>query len=113
MSKASNQLPVAVVGGGQAGLSISWYLQESGIRHLVFERNRAMHVWATRRWDSFCLVTPNWQCQLPGHPYDGDDPDGFMMREEILAWLERFKAKVGAPLREGGPARRAERIGRL
>ena len=101
MFHSSNHLEVAVVGGGQAGLSASYYLKERGVRHLVFEKNRAMHVWSTRRWDSFCLVTPNWQCQLPGHPYDGDDPDGFMVREEILAWLERFQAKLGAPLREG------------
>ena len=40
---------------------------------------------ATQRWDNFCLVTPNWQCRLPGYPYAGDDPDGFMVRDEIVA----------------------------
>ncbi len=61
-------VPVAVVGAGQAGLSISYHLKARGIEHLVFERRRALHVWRARRWDSFCLVTPNWQCDLPGYP---------------------------------------------
>ena len=109
MSRASNHLSVAVVGGGQAGLSISYYLKERGIEHLVFERRTAMHVWEGSRWDSFCLVTPNWQCDLPGHRYDGPDPDGFMKRDEIVAWLARFRDKVGAPLREGVAVQRVSR----
>jgi putative flavoprotein involved in K+ transport len=93
-------VPVAIVGGGQAGLSMSYLLQRRGIEHLVLEKHRALHTWSTRRWDSFCLVTPNWQCQLPGHPYDGGDPDGFMVKREILDYLDEFAAKVNAPLRE-------------
>jgi len=94
-------LPVIVVGGGQAGLSVSHLLKRQGIEHLVFERERAMHAWRTRRWDSFCLVTPNWQCQLPGWPYRGDAPDGFMKKDEILAYLDGFLKHVNPPLREG------------
>jgi putative flavoprotein involved in K+ transport len=71
---------VAVIGGGQAGLSISWYLKRSGIDHVVFEKRRAGHTWRAERWDTFCLVTPNWQCQLPGFPYQGPDPNGCMLR---------------------------------
>ncbi len=92
---------VAIVGGGQAGLSLSHYLQQRGIDHVVFERQQAMHAWRTQRWDNFCLVTPNWQCRLPGHEYPGDDPHGFMRKDEILRYLDGFKAAVHAPLREG------------
>ena len=53
------------------------------------------------RWDSFCLVTPNWFLQLPGQPYDGGDPDGFMPRDEVVAYLERYAAGFEAPVREG------------
>ncbi|MGB5972018.1 MAG: FAD-dependent oxidoreductase, partial [Nodosilinea sp.] len=60
---------VIVIGGGQAGLSISYCLQRRGIDHIVFEQYQVAHSWRTKRWDSFCLVTPNWQCQLPGFPY--------------------------------------------
>ncbi|HEY9105370.1 MAG TPA: MSMEG_0569 family flavin-dependent oxidoreductase, partial [Roseateles sp.] len=92
---------VLIIGGGQAGLSISHYLQQQGIGHLVLEKHRAMHAWATQRWDNFCLVTPNWQCALPGHPYAGIEPHGFMRKAEIVAYLDGFKARVNAPLREG------------
>jgi putative flavoprotein involved in K+ transport len=92
---------VLIVGGGQAGLSLSHYLKQRGIDHVVFEKRSAMHAWHTQRWDNFCLVTPNWQCRLPGHEYNGDDPHGFMRKDEIVRYLEDFKAKVNAPLREG------------
>ena len=100
----STKLPhhsVVIVGGGQAGLSLSYYLKQRSIDHVVFEKRAAMHSWATQRWDNFCLVTPNWQCKLPGHDYRGDDPHGFMKKDEILGYLEHFKASVNAPLREG------------
>jgi putative flavoprotein involved in K+ transport len=92
---------VVIVGGGQAGLSMSWYLQQAGIGHVVLEKHAQVHAWRTQRWDAFSLVTPNWQCQLPGHPYDGADPHGFMKKDEIVAYLDRFVAKVAAPVREG------------
>ena len=57
------RVPVAVVGGGQAGLSLSWHLVHRGIEHVVLERETIAHEWADARWDSFCLVTPN--------PHDG------------------------------------------
>ena len=97
----TTHVPVIVVGGGQAGLSVSWNLQQRRIEHLVFEKKRAMSAWRERRWDAFCLVTPNWQCQLPGWPYRGNDPDGFMVKDEILAYLDGFLKHVNPPLREG------------
>jgi len=97
---------VAIVGGGQAGLSLSHYLSERSIDHVVFEKHRAMHVWRTQRWDNFCLVTPNWQCRLPGHEYRGSEPHGFMRKDEIIDYLDAFKAAVNAPLREGVAVRR-------
>jgi len=89
-----------VVGAGQAGLSASHELSVRGVPHVVLERGRVGQTWRGR-WDSFCLVTPNWGSQLPGHPYDGDDPDGFMPRDEIVHYLERYAASFDAPVREG------------
>ena len=99
--RPAGHYPVAVVGGGQAGLSVSHCLRERGIEHIVVERNRVGHEWRERRWDSFCLVTPNWQCRLPGYPYQGDDPDGFMVRDEIIRYLEGYVAHFQPPLVEG------------
>jgi putative flavoprotein involved in K+ transport len=92
---------VVVIGGGQAGLSVARCLQERGIRPLVLEKHRIGYAWEQQRWDSFCLVTPNWQCRLPGFPYDGDDPEGFMGRAEIVAYLKRYADTAAVPLREG------------
>jgi glycine/D-amino acid oxidase-like deaminating enzyme len=89
---------VAIVGAGQAGLSVSQQLTERGIEHLVLERHDIGESWR-RRWDSFCLVTPNWSVMLPGYPYDGADPDGFMPRDEIVAFLKRHAASFSAPVK--------------
>jgi putative flavoprotein involved in K+ transport len=95
------RVPVAVVGGGQAGLSISWHLVQQGIEHVVLERDTIAHEWADARWDTFCLVTPNWQCQLPGWPYRGEDPEGFMLRDEIVEYVRGYAASFGPPVHEG------------
>jgi len=92
---------VAVIGGGQAGLAMSYHLQQSGIDHVILEKNRVAHTWRTQRWDAFCLVTPNWQCQLPGFAYAGDEPKGFMPRDEIVGYIEAYARQIAAPVREG------------
>jgi len=93
--------PVVVVGGGQAGLAMSYCLRQRGVDHVVLERHRVGYEWRERRWDSFCLVTPNWQCQLPGFPYRGAEPDGFMTREDVVRYLDEYVASFGPPLVEG------------
>ncbi len=97
----SARVPVAVVGGGQAGLSLSWHLVQRGVEHVVLERETIAHEWADARWDSFCLVTPNWQCRLPGWPYRGDDPDGFMVKDEVVAFVRDYAASFAPPVHEG------------
>ncbi len=100
---------VIVVGGGQAGLSVSYYLQKHGINHIIFEKNRIGHSWRNDRWDSFCLVTPNWQCRLPDFPYPGNDPQGFMLKDEIVEYVEAFAAKIQPPIMEGVSVLRVSR----
>jgi Pyridine nucleotide-disulphide oxidoreductase len=91
---------VVIVGAGQAGLAVSHELTRAGVEHLILERRQVGESWRTR-WDSFCLVTPNWTVGLPGGQYDGADPDGFMPRDEIVAHLERYAASFHAPVHEG------------
>ncbi|WP_375383873.1 MSMEG_0569 family flavin-dependent oxidoreductase [uncultured Microbacterium sp.] len=90
-----------IVGGGQAGLSVSWHLVQAGVPHVVIERDTVVHEWRDGRWDKFTLVTPNWHCRLPGYPYDGNDPDGFMTRDEVFAWSRRYADTFDAPVAEG------------
>jgi putative flavoprotein involved in K+ transport len=91
---------VVIVGGGQAGLSVSYYLSRAGLDHVVLERHQKFHSWRVNRWDTFCLVTPNWQCRLPDYPYQGNDPDGFMLRDEITQYLDGFADRFDPPLIE-------------
>jgi len=107
----SKSVPVVVIGGGQAGLSASWSLKDKGVEHVVLEKHSVGHAWRTQRWDSFCLVTPNHQCRLPDFPYAGDDPNGFMLRDEIVAYVEAFADHVRPPLHEGVAATRVGRSG--
>lgn len=100
---------VIVIGGGQAGLSMSYCLKQRGIEHIVFEKNRLAESWRSKRWDTFCLVTPNWQCQLPGFPYAGPDPNGFMVRDEIVGYIEAYARSFHPPLREGVSVQRLRR----
>jgi putative flavoprotein involved in K+ transport len=100
LAKISGREDVVIVGAGQAGLAVSYQLSRLGVEHVVLERGRVGQTWRGR-WDSFCLVVPNWTLQLPGHPYDGDEPDGFMARDDIVAYLERYADKTEGPVHEG------------
>jgi putative flavoprotein involved in K+ transport len=95
---------VVVIGAGQAGLAMSNCLARRHVEHLLIERDEAGHEWRDRRWESFCLVTPNWQCSLPGYDYTRDhggaDPDGFMLRDEIVDYLRSYVESFAAPLVE-------------
>jgi len=93
--------PVIVIGAGQAGLSTSYCLKQKGIEHVVLEANQVGHSWRAERWDTFCLVTPNWQCKLPGHPYAGSDPSGFMLKGDIVRYLEDYARAFSPPLETG------------
>jgi putative flavoprotein involved in K+ transport len=91
---------VVVIGGGQAGLTVSRGLSRRGIEHVVLERDRVASAWRSR-WDSFTLVTPNWTLGLPGSPYTGDDPEGHVGRDAIVNHLEAYATRWAVPVREG------------
>lgn len=92
---------VVIVGGGHSGLAMSKQLADRGIDHVVLERDEVASSWRRQRWDSFTLLTPNWQTQLPGAAYSGDDPDGFMTAAEIAEFIERYSREIGAPVETG------------
>jgi putative flavoprotein involved in K+ transport len=96
------EIETVVIGGGQAGLAISYYLTQQGRPHVVLEQTTQIApAWRHGRWDSFTLVTPNWSVRLPSFPYQGDDPDGFMPRADVVRHLERYAASFQAPVRCG------------
>ena len=67
---------------------------------MVVERGRIGQTWRGR-WDSFCLVTPNWSIQLPDGAYAGADPDGYLPRDRIVDYLVAYAGGFEAPVREG------------
>jgi putative flavoprotein involved in K+ transport len=90
----------AIIGGGQAGLAMSASLTDQGIDHVVLERGRIANAWHTERWDSLRLLSPNRMTRLPGHQYDGPDPDGYMRASEFATFLDDYAARIDAPVEE-------------
>jgi putative flavoprotein involved in K+ transport len=84
-----------VIGAGHCGLAVSRRLAERSVDHIVLERGEVANSWRTERWDSLRLLTPNWMTRLPGHEYDGADPDGFMSASEVVEFIAGY-AKAGA-----------------
>jgi putative flavoprotein involved in K+ transport len=90
-----------VIGAGHAGLAASRFLTGRSIDHVVLERGEVANSWRRERWDSLRLLTPNWQSRLPGHHYDGPDPDGYMTMSEVIEFISRFARISQAPVRTG------------
>jgi putative flavoprotein involved in K+ transport len=88
-----------VIGAGHGGLAMSRLLSERSIDHVVLERGEVANSWKTERWDSLRLLTPNWQCRLPGYAYDGDEPDDFMTMSEVIDFMSAYAKHVAAPVR--------------
>ncbi|MEM8801758.1 MAG: NAD(P)/FAD-dependent oxidoreductase [Pseudomonadota bacterium] len=102
---------VVVIGAGQAGLAISHCLSAEGIDHVVLEKGAIANRWRAERWASLRLLTPNWMTRLPGFSYDGSDPHGFMLKDELVGYLGRYARSFGAPVREFSPVHSVSRDG--
>lgn len=88
------EIDVVVVGAGQAGLATSHELGLRGVEHVVLEASEPGSSWLGR-WDSFTLVGPNHTVRLPGAPYTGEDPGGFMSRTEVADHLRAYAGRLG------------------
>jgi putative flavoprotein involved in K+ transport len=78
---------------------MSCCLAERAIDHVVLERGEVAHTWRTERWDSLCLLTPNWQSRLPGYGYGGNDPDGYRTLPEVIDFIANYAKAIAAPVR--------------
>ena len=99
MVRSIERLTTVVIGAGQAGLAMSWWLARRSIDHVVLERGAVANSWKTERWDSLTLLTPNWQSRLPGYGYQGNDPDGFRTMPETIGFIEQYARAIAAPVR--------------
>ena len=97
--QAIERVTTVVIGAGHAGLAASQFLSGRSIDHVVLERGEVANSWRRERWDSLRLLTPNWQCRVPGLRYEGPDPDGYLTMTETAEFIERFAKVSGAPVR--------------
>jgi putative flavoprotein involved in K+ transport len=95
----ASQVEVVIVGAGQAGLAVSYYLQAFGVEHVVLERGRVGESWRSARWDSFTLVTPNWMNRLPGHRLAPGAAREFLPSDTVVSLLDGVAR--GLPVRTG------------
>ena len=87
------------MGGSRLRLATSYHLTQYGRQHIILEQSdRVADTWR-RRWNSFTLITPNWMTRLPGAAYRGDEPDAFMGRDGVVAYLERYAQQFKLPVR--------------
>jgi putative flavoprotein involved in K+ transport len=94
-------LDTVIVGGGQAGLGVSYFLQQNGQKHILFEQGRIGESWLSQRWDSFRLNTSNLRNTLPGLPYDGPDADGFSAPATLVNYFHEYVDRFQLPVRTG------------
>ena len=95
----TRQVETVIVGGGQAGLALSYYLKQEGREHVVLERAPAVaNAWRNQRWDSFTLVTPNFQVRMPGAEYQGNDPYGFMPLAGVVKYFDDYVQHFDLPV---------------
>jgi putative flavoprotein involved in K+ transport len=108
----SHKIDTVVVGGGQAGLAISYYLSQEGREHVVLERAPAVaNAWRNQRWDSFTLVTPNLQVRMPGAEYSGSHPFGFMTLAEVVKYFDDYVERFHLPVHCGVEVSSVEKMG--
>jgi putative flavoprotein involved in K+ transport len=98
----NKKIETVIIGGGQGGLATSYFLKQQGHEHIILEQAaQAGNAWRNDRWDSFTFVTPNWTFKLPGAEYDGDDPQGYMLRREIVRRFEQYVDHFQLPVQYG------------
>jgi putative flavoprotein involved in K+ transport len=105
------QIETLIIGGGQAGLVMSYRLKQRSLSHLVLERHRIGERWRSERWDGLKFQFPNWSVRLPDFSFPHTDPDGFAATREIVQFIDAYAAFVAPPIRCGVEVTRLHRNG--
>jgi putative flavoprotein involved in K+ transport len=99
-----DQFEVAVIGGGQAGLAIGYWLAKQGRRFVILEAGDSIATAWRKRWDSLVLFTSRRYDALPGLVFPGD-PHGYPTRQEVIAYLERYATEFNLPVQTNSRVR--------
>ena len=105
-TRSGNSIPgrfdVVVVGAGQAGLAIGYFLARQGRRFTILEAGDAVGTAWRERWESLVLFTPRRYDALPGLAFPGD-PDGYPTRDEVVSYLEQYAERFELPIELNSP----------
>jgi len=106
---AAHRLPierreVVVVGGGQAGLAMGYFLAQRGRDFVILEAAEEPAAAWRERWDSLKLFTPVRYDSLPGLSFPGD-PDSHPGRDDVLAYLTDYVRHFDLPVELGSRVR--------
>jgi putative flavoprotein involved in K+ transport len=93
-----DRFDTVVVGAGQAGLAVGYFLARQGRRFVILERADSIGSAWRERWESLTLFTPRRYSGLPGLPFPGD-PDGYPTRDEVIAYLEEYARRSQLPVK--------------
>ena len=107
---SSRHFEVVVIGGGQAGLAMGYFLARQGRRFIILERAEEIAPAWRERWDSLKLFTPRGYSALPGLPFPGDSDD-YPTRDEVIAYLEQYAETFELPIEFSSEVRRIAREG--
>ena len=96
-----------MVGAGQAGLAMGYFLAREGKRFVILERADSIGSAWRDRWESLTLFTPRRYSGLPGLPFPGD-PEGYPSRDEVIAYLERYAETFDLPIELNSEVKKLE-----
>ena len=86
-------IDTVIIGGGHAGLCMSYALQQGNREHVVLEKGKALEQWRSCRWDSFMMNTPQAYHRMLGQKDNlPDDQMSLAIEETIRVWDEHIKA---------------------
>jgi putative flavoprotein involved in K+ transport len=103
---------VVVVGRGQAGLAVGYFLAQQGRDFTILEAAaEPAWAWAWReRWDSLKLITPARYDALPGLAFPGD-PGRYPGRDEVADYLTGYARQFDLPVELDSPVRAIRKSG--
>ena len=110
-SKSTEEFDTVVIGGGQAGLSVGYYLKKRGRSFVILDANdRIGGSWRTRTWNSLRLFTPARYDGLPGWGYPGPGWS-YPTAKELADYLEAYALRFELPVRSATAVKRLTKEG--